>query len=143
MFWVGLKQCHRKTRSLATEHEIIVRSEFGLGVPTWSSLFNEPESAASREVILELVPSGPSSPGDEFPIIHASPSKSFVIDLKPQRLDEMEGGTGGRAQTGDVARIGGDFGFDEDDIHGTQCSREWTVHDLRRREQSGIARLDA
>jgi hypothetical protein len=83
-------------------------------------LFNEPKSAAGREVGLELVPSGPPFPSDEFPIIHTGPGEAFVIDLKAQRLDEMEGGTGGRAQTGDVARIGWDFGFDEDDIHGTQ-----------------------
>ena len=116
---MGLKQGQRKPRGLSTEHEIIVWSEFGLGVPTGSSLFNEPKSAAGREVGLELVPSGPPFPSDEFPIIHASPSQSFVIDLKAQRLNEMEGGTGGRAQSGDVARVGGDFRFDEDDVHGT------------------------
>jgi hypothetical protein len=82
-------------------------------------LFNEPKSAAGREVGLELVPSGPPFPSDEFPIIHASPSQAFIIDLKAQRLNEIEGGTGGRAQSGDVARVGGDFRFDEDDVHGT------------------------
>jgi len=143
VFWVGLKQGQRKSDGFAAEHQVIVRSKCGLGVPTRGSLLYEPESAAGREVGLELVPSGPSSPIDQFPIIHAGPGQAFVVNFKAQWLDEMEGGAGCRAQSGDVARVGWDFGFDEDDIHGTQSSRRKTVQDWHRRGQSGIARLDA
>src|ERR1700743_702358 len=56
-------------------------------------------------------------PGDLLPVVHAGTFELRIIELETERLNQMQRGFSGRAQSRHIARIGRDFGFDEDNIH--------------------------
>jgi hypothetical protein len=47
-----------------------------------------------------------------FPVVEPCPPQVFVIDLEPQRGNEVERRFGRGTETGDAPRVGGDLGFD-------------------------------
>ena len=60
-------------------------------------------------------PTAPDHPGITA---ETGPAQVFVVDDEAQWFDEMQRGVGGDAQTADRAGIGGNFGRDQDDLHG-------------------------
>ena len=50
------------------------------------------------------------------PVIHARPFQGPVIELEPERLDQVEHGLGRGAQPGDCAGVGRNLGLDQNDL---------------------------
>ena len=59
-------------------------------------------------------------PANMLPIIHPGSFELSIIHFETERFDEMERGGGRGAETGNVPRVGRDFGFEEDDVHGAE-----------------------
>jgi hypothetical protein len=55
---------------------------------------------------------------DEVPVIQACAPDAVCVNAEPELSDEVQRGNGGRGETGNVARIGGDLRLDEDDVKG-------------------------
>jgi len=53
---------------------------------------------------------------DVGPIVEAGTLEVLVVQGKTQLSDQVQPGSGGGTQTGDVAGVRGDFRFDQDDI---------------------------
>ena len=53
---------------------------------------------------------------DEVPVVDAGPAHTVLVDPEAERPDEVERRGRGRAEPGDVARVGRDLGLDEDDV---------------------------
>ena len=65
---------------------------------------------------MEGIPAFPERDPDLFPIVHPRAAEIFVVERKTQRLDEVQVGIRRETEPGDVAGVGRDFGFDEDDV---------------------------
>ena len=53
---------------------------------------------------------------DEVPVVDAGPAHTVLVDPEAERPDEVERRGGGRAEPGNVARVGRDLGLDEHDV---------------------------
>ena len=101
----------------AAEDEAVIGRKFGLAINFWAAGFDEPEAGIGRKLCLKRFPVWPAMPFDMLPVVHAGPFELGVVELKAERFDEVQDGFGRGAKAGDVAGVGRDFGFEEDDVH--------------------------
>ena len=60
-----------------------------------------------------------------LPVIHPGAFQGAVVQLEPERLDQVQPcGAGGGAKTGDIARVRRDLGLDQDDVE-VGTGHEW------------------
>ena len=64
-----------------------------------------------QEVLQRIVPHHVH----RIPVVQSGPAYLAIGQPETQRADEMQARARGGAEPGDVARVGRDFGFDEDD----------------------------
>src|SRR6185369_7615552 len=83
--------------------------------------FHKPKSRRIRQSFLKLRPPWPALPLDLAPIIHPGSLQFPVVELEPQRLDQVKPRPRGGAEPGDVAGVRRNFRFDENDLH--DCKR--------------------
>ena len=102
----------------AAEDEVIVGAVLGVGVEFGAVGFDEPEAGVGGEALREVGPIFPAVPGELLPVIHAGAFELGIVQFEAEGFDEVEDGLGGGAEAGDVAGVGGDFGFEEDEVHG-------------------------
>jgi hypothetical protein len=115
---VSLNERFGQTGGFASENDIIVLVESRLMISERSTLFNEPEARVVWERRSESMPIRPDRVLDEFPIIHAGPLQLTFVEREPHRFNKVQMGACGGTQSCDVARVGWDFGFNEDHMHG-------------------------
>lgn len=108
-----------KTGGFAAEHEVVVRSEGGFGVALRAIGFDEPEGAGWWKLRLEVGPVFVAMPGDVLPVIHAGAFELTVVELEAEGFDQVKSCAGGGAEAGDIAGVGRDFWFEQDDVHGS------------------------
>jgi len=58
----------------------------------------------------------PALKGDRIPVVEAGASQVLVIDGKAELADQVQPGAGRRAQPGNVAGVGRDLRFDQDNM---------------------------
>lgn len=63
-----------------------------------------------------------------LPVIHPGAAEGFFLEGKAEWLHEMEAGSRGEAEAGDVPGIRGDFRFDEDDVEHARLFTEEAAH---------------
>src|SRR5436190_11923204 len=56
-------------------------------------------------------------PLDVLPVVHAGPFELGVVEFEAERFDQVQSRFGRGAKAGDVAGVGRDFRFEEDDVH--------------------------
>lgn len=115
VFWVLGEQTFAETFALASEEQIIPILEGGFiaGVFGFSAEHIKRSSRQSRHKTF------PGFVGDiiqQIPVIHPGPLQMFFVQAETQRAHEMKACAGGGTKTGDVAGVGGDFGFDQNNI---------------------------
>ena len=113
----------REAGGFAAEDEVVAGLVGDFGVVSGTVGLDEPEAGGGGKGLAEGGPVGPAVPGDLLPVVHAGAFELAVVELEAEGFDEMEGGVGGGAEAGDVAGVGRDFGFEEDDVHEKQSSK--------------------
>lgn len=102
----------------AAEDEIVVGRELDVAVAGGAVGFDKPKARAGGEGAREVGPVLPAFPIDVLPIIHPGAFELLVVELKSKRLNQMQRGAGRGAEAGDVAGVGRNFGFEQNDVHG-------------------------
>ncbi len=64
---------------------------------------------------------------DVWPIIESSTLEVAIFKREPQRSNEVERGVRRGTQARRCASVGGNFGFDEDDVHTVAVSSQFSV----------------
>ena len=117
MFTMIFQKLFWQTRRLASEHQIIVRRKFHLAVILRAVGFDEPQPRGGRKFFRERRPVLPAMPLDLLPVIHARALELRIVQLETERLDEVQNGFRGRAQSRHVARVRRNFLFNQNDVH--------------------------
>ena len=92
-------------------------AEAAFGVEARPIRLDEPKARSWGKLLLEGGPTRPAPPLDLLPVIHASALQIFVVELEPERLDQVEIGSCGGAEAGYVSCVRRDFRFEQDDVH--------------------------
>ena len=74
------------------------------------------EPDAPAEVCQSFIEAGVDGELKLVPVIQPGPLERAIVDGESKRLDEVEGATGRGAQARDVAGVGRDLRFHEDDV---------------------------
>src|SRR3954470_13186050 len=97
----------RQPARLASEHEDDIgwRTEWRVPQQARCLRGEEIRFAERRQLALERFPARPHTQVDVFPVVEASALHLALIQREPERLDEMQGRTGGEAGATGVAGV--------------------------------------
>ena len=124
MLAVFFQQLFRETGGFAAEDDVVVGRGLHFAVEFGAAGLDEPELGGGRKFLREGAPVGPAMPLDVLPVIHARAFELGIVELEAEGFDEMERRAGGGAEARDVAGVGRDFGFEQDEVHGEMKNYE-------------------
>ena len=115
--WVLRKQLRRQAGGFSAENEKISIGVWNFGVVFGPGRFDEPKPSPSAVGCAKGSPVVPSMLRNLLPIVHSRTLQAFVVHLESERANEVKGSLCRRAESGDIPGIGGNFGFNQDDVH--------------------------
>ena len=124
------QQLFRKSRILSSEKEVDVIGIGHIAVCISSFCGEKIKSAVvSGEKVIQ-----PGIIGNVqiAPVVQSRPFELFIVHRKAHRLDEMKPRAGGGAGAGDISRILGDLGFDQNDVERCQSGASLFLKDFLR-----------
>ena len=114
---VAFEELGGEAGGFASEDKIVIGSESGVSVSAGAVGFDEPEAGGRGKLLFEVGPVFPAMPGEVLPVVHARAFQLFVVELKSEGLDEVQGSVSGGTEPGDVAGVRRNLGLEKDDVH--------------------------
>ena len=102
-------------RGFGTKDEDVSRLVLGVAVACLGAAGVDVD-ALSGEDVLDGGEAWVADEGDVGPVVETGPAEVAVVEIESQWLDEVEGGAGCGAESGDRAGVGGDFRVYQDDM---------------------------